>query len=311
MTASVQPQTANTNPNPTASGDPNSSGVNSAPGTTPSPNQATNGQFTHGPSEWRYPVDYHVDYLRGKTADEGARVLDQLYRQSLQGQPRQAPQPQYQQPQPQQNQWAMPDDTDFLANPRQSFERAAQGMYQQQINPQIEAVIQNNASLARGMIQQRHSDLFKRFGPELQVEINRVEPRFQTMENLEMIADIVRGRHVSELAREQVEAEIQRRQSTGGMRPDGSAGGSGPSAEPVNLIDFSKLPDVQQQILRATFSTEKTFIDFARKYWGPDVDLKEAAKQWMEKSLNGGVIRDAKMSASGNKPGYQMTREAK
>jgi hypothetical protein len=52
-------------------------------------------------------------------------------------------------------------------------------------------------------IQQMQPDAFKRWAPEIHAEIAKVPPELRTLDNLQLVVQIVQGRHVQELVDEQ------------------------------------------------------------------------------------------------------------
>jgi hypothetical protein len=119
---------------------------------------------------------------------------------------------------------AQPDPNDYPTWAQlQAF---LQQQAQQQFTPQIDSLYQNQAAANLQMLrgQDKYKAVFDRFGPEFQTEVAKLHPSVRTLDNLQMVADLVRGRHVDELVRE---GATQLNTTPPTMRPNGFAGSSG------------------------------------------------------------------------------------
>jgi len=257
---------------------------------TASPAQAADGRFQ--PTEWRYPANYHVAELRGRTADEAATYFKTFYTQALSGQARPAQPAAQPAPAPQ-----VPDDTAWLTAPADAFNRGVQNVMQSQFQPAIGALYQQNASTNRQLVAQRYPDVFEKWAPEVDALALQLDPQYRTFENLERIVKMVKSDHNDEIVQSKLDAAVNARlQAMGGqLRPDGSVAG-GSSAAPANSVDLNStdLPEEYRQILAAVNMKPRDLPDFLRRYYGPDVDLDKAAKDWFDKAKSGKIISESR-----------------
>jgi hypothetical protein len=236
------------------------------------------------------------DYLVGKTPAEAAALADQMYRalaaQQTPQHQTQAPgygNPGYQPQMPQPQAPALPSNDDWLTNPQEAFQRSMAQAQQNQFTPVIEQMAQANAMTSRALAEQRFQDDFKRFGPEIHLELNRVPTQMQTFDNIKYVVDLVRGRHAHELANELAEQKLQERMAAGTLRPSTTNGDVAPS-DPTG-VDFSQLPEGYQAVLQRAGVKEVRDLDrFLLKYYGSDVNLQEARKNWFDLASKGNVV---------------------
>lgn len=290
MTDSAQP-----NPAPAASAPPASGAQNTgATPSAPTPPRAPNGQFL--PSEFRYPLDYHVPELRGRTGEEAASYFKTFYSQAINAAPRQAAQPAPQAPQ-------LPDDTDWLSAPRQSFEQASQALVQGQLTPALNQLYAVQAQTNRALVAREDADVFEKWAPEVDAELLKLDPQYRTYDNIKLITKMVRANHNDEIVQAKLDAAVQARLNAmgGGLR---SGAEGAPSAQPVAGVDFnsSDLPAEYRQILASVGLQPRDLPEFLRSYYGRDVDLEKAQKDWFEKAKAGKVVSESRA-------GWRMERK--
>lgn len=287
-----------------ASNVPPTPATQATPGGTPStastadPARATDGRFE--PKEWRYPSDYPVEYLRNKTAEEAARYTDMLYQQVRSNTPPQQAQPVRPQgaPPAPYSQAAPPTQEDFLTDPAGATQRAIAYAQQTQLDPWAQQVGQNQAQMARNLIELREAEAFRRWGPEIDVEIQRQIPdaRYRSPEALKLIVDIVRSRHVEELAEERMQAKL--RSMPQSMRADGAVGG-GTSANAGGSIDFSSagLPENYTRVLARANIKPETLDEFLQmtEVRTRGITLDQARQEWLDKAKKGDIITEASL----------------
>lgn len=292
MTTPAAPSPAPSNPTPPNPGAPTTTA-------TASPAQATDGRFQ--PTEWRYPADYHVAELRGATADQAATYFKTFYTQALAGQPKPPVTTGQNAPAPQ-----VPDDTAWLTAPADAFNRGIQNVVQNQFQPTISSLFQQNASTNRQLVAQRYPDVFEKWAPEVDALALQLDPQYRTYENLERIVKMVRSDHNDEIVAQKLDAAVNARLSAmgGQLRPDGSVAPGGPSPAAQNSVDLNsaELPEEYRQILAAVNMKPRDLPDFLRRYYGPNVDLDKAAKDWFEKAKTGKVITESRA-------GWRMERK--
>lgn len=265
----------------------------SAPPTS-GPDRATDGRFE--PREWRYPADYHISYLRGKTADEAAQLNQQMYEVLQSQQPQQqqyAPQPQYQQ-QPQA--LSEPTNEEWLNDTQGASRKFAQHIRATQFEPVLNQYAQTIGSQARALCEMRDADAFRRWGPEIDTYIARYmpNPAQRTVESIGAVIDLVRGKHVNELIAEREREVLSKAQTTNTMRSD--AGGIAAGASDGNRIDFNNtgLPEEYRRALERYRVTPETLDEFltnteCRKR---GISLQQARDEWLKAAKSGDIITE-------------------
>ena len=271
--------------------------------TTTSSEAETEARNIRSADKWRYPDDYPVTWLRGRTADEAGQLFNQMYGQSMTAsyqQPQQAP-PQPQQTYGGQNQYPQqpqqpqdPTDEDWLNDPRNATTRYVTGLYEKQLNPQLQQMYQMNAQMARETIRQAEHEMFDSYGPEIDQLIGQMAIEQRTPDNIRLAVQVVRGRHVDEIADKRARAKLEQMQEQFGMRADGGVTPSptGVSARDGVDFDISKLPENYQTILRKNNVTADTLRTFLQQTeCNPrGITLKQAFDEWMEAATKGDYV---------------------
>jgi hypothetical protein len=148
---------------------------------------------------------------------------------------------------------------------------------------------QTNLAIAR----QQHADSFKRWGPEIELQLRQLAPNPQlwTADNIGHVINLVRGQHAGEIDEEAFNAELQRRTESGTFRP--SSGPTGTSIVEQDTVDLNsdELPlEYRQQLQRVGITSTRQLDDFLRKCEGPDCNIEEERKKWFEQAKAGTVI---------------------
>jgi hypothetical protein len=105
----------------------------------------------------------------------------------------------------------------------------------------------------------QQADAFRRWGPEIQAEAGRLPIDHWTLDNLTTIVQIVKSRHVDELARETAERLISEAHPT--IRSGTGGSGSGPLTTQRTLND-DNLPKEWVDRAKALGITESTVKEF-------------------------------------------------
>ena len=251
------------------------------------------------PEPWvqgRYPSDYPITWLQGRTAEEAATLFNQIYNDSMTAQPQQqqqAPQqPQVQQPQPVTPQ--MPTDDDFLTAPGQATKQYVQGMYDQTLSPQLAQMQAQNASIARTMVMNEERDLFNRFAPEIDQLIAKMDVSTRTPENIRHIVNMVKGQHYKELAKNEFDNYVQSAAGKGTMMPDGTVTPVATSTSDPDGVDFNmdNLPPNYKELLsrhRVTSTVLKEFL-LHTECKPKGISLKVAFDAWVAKATKGDMV---------------------
>lgn len=110
-----------------------------------------------------------------------------------QGQVPQAPAPQ---PQPS---YQPVDDNDFVTGGvvKQYVDQVAR-----QVSPALQQSLAQQAAMAHYIARKEHTTAFDKYGPEIEAELSRLPAEARTLDNIKVVVDLVRGRHVDDLVEE-------------------------------------------------------------------------------------------------------------
>lgn len=300
---SATPPTTPTSP---GSGATPSSPTPSAPATattapTPSGAQDTGFRYTPGPGI--------PDWAIGKTALEVAQIGGQLHAAMLTGAP--APSVQRQPvtgvpqggytgqggygnyPGNQGQPSAPPSADDFTTDPYTATQRLMEHVRTTQFEPVLNQTAHTLASQSRMLAEMRYGDEFRRWGPEIDLLAQQVPLTNRTADAYQMLVEVVKSRHLDEIANERAEQRLKQLVETQQLRPQaGGAGAGATSATLTNQVDFEKLPPNYAATLRRLGVTSDT-IDEMLKSTYPDMPLHSAREKWFTLASKGDVITDA------------------
>ncbi len=293
-----EPQNSNTTVEPTPV---DSGGAPTSTDPPPAPAAAQDTGF-------RYTAAADVpDWAVGKTAKEVAVLAGQLYAELKRGEVA-APQPAAQPQPPAQPGYAPyppqpaapvgpqpPTEDDWQTDPRGAAQKQADYMRVTQLDPVFAQQATQLGQQSRTIMEMKDPDAFKRWGPEIDILINQVDPTMRTVETIRKIVGMVKSDHLDELVSEGTQRAIQKAQESGGLRSDGSVG-DGTSIEPLGSVDFDKedLPENYRRILSRYGVTSEKLDEFliATEIKGKNVTLAEARKTWLAKAKKGDVLTE-------------------
>lgn len=226
-------------------------------------------------ADYRFTAEDGVEpWLIGKTGKETAQITKDLYTQAL-TQVTAQPQPQMGQqtiqqgsqiiqqgePNPQNLQptggASLPTSDAFIENPAAATQQYGDYLYQQKIAPELQAVKQATAQQARQMAQMQYADEFKRWGPQIVGELNKLPLESQTPEMIQAVIKYIRGDHVDELVDERLASRAQELQDTNTLRADGTLGGVATSLSPTDAVNL------ESDKITYAFSTKEGDVPFA------------------------------------------------
>lgn len=188
-------------------------------------------------------------WARGKTASEllsvGDQAVNALYQVAT------LPQQAYQPPAPRGEEIR---DDDIIDGAR--LKQFAAQYAQPQVDPGTQSQL---AQLALSQVQGRHAKVFERYGPEIMGEVAKLPMGLRSVDNLETIVSLVRGRHVDELAEELARTKFA---NTAGLsaRSNGSAPGY-PGAS-GSLLESDELPTMYRERLKKAGLTDAAVRSF-------------------------------------------------
>ena len=141
--------------------------------------------------------------------------------------------------------------------------RSVQQQALSQVAPQFTSLAEQHAALAYGMISRdpRYADTFQHYGAEVKATLAGVPKAAWTLDNLETVVNLVRGKHVNEIvARERAQFVATMEPS---MRASGAAG-TGPASTPqTSPLESDKIPADWREKAKKVGLTERQVQEFA------------------------------------------------
>lgn len=267
---------------------------------TGDPPRNADGTFAQAPAPaepQRFASDYHVGWMAGRTPDEVATIANQMYSSMVKGgQPPQemASQQQQQythQQMPTQSQAQQADGAWDDMNPQASVDARILAATQQQSNININTA-EAMGQMARALVSQSDGDAFQRWGPEIDMELMRLQPAMKTEQNIRLVVDMIRGRHVSELQAE-AEQKVRSEYATGDVRADGTTGAP-THAEGVLDLNRQVESPLYKRLLEQHRIDEPTIREAFAKY--PEMyagnTFEEKLQSWIAAANKGDVITE-------------------
>jgi hypothetical protein len=222
------------------------------PGTEPSqaaPGGTSPPTSPPAPAEpWRAPPTAPA-FAAGKTAEEiladyvrTANALESVVRTGVAPQ---APpsQPQYQPQPPVQQQPPQIGAEDYVTGG--NLQAWGQQVFSQQVAPQLSRALELAASANLDSVRRNNAPIFQKYGPEVDALLAKVPFEQRTIDNLNVVVDIVRGRHVEELASERASRLVADMGPTIRSSGGGSGGAGGfqaPSTNESSILGNEKVP---------------------------------------------------------------------
>ena len=255
---------------------------------------------------WRYPDDFDVPWLRGKTAKEAAEIGNKMFQSMVNGQPQQPPQstqfennrpqPGYNQPQQQYTPPGMPQQPtqdDWLTDPQDATRRQIDYEAQTRFAPQFQQTSSAVGQMSLELVRQGDKDSFERWGPEILSHLQTVDQQFWTVPNIKKIVGMVKADHIDEITSNLVERRIQQMSDNGTiMRPGaGPAGTSIGRSDGIDL-DMDKLPGRYREQLEKSRMTPEVLKEFLMKteVEPRGISLKQAYEDWFKDATSGDVL---------------------
>jgi DNA primase len=176
---------------------------------------------------------------------------------------------------------------------------------QQQFTPQIDRMYENQAAVNLQMLrgQDKYKAVFEDYGPEFHTEVAKLPATARSLDNLQMVADLVRGRHVDELVRK---GATQLNTTPPTMRPNGFAGSSGaPPTDNGLSLQSDQIPAAWKQRAIEQGLTDESIAEFCRAN-------NQTTRQFYEMLNKTRVVTDATIMAEqrdteGKLVGREMT----
>lgn len=237
---------------------PNSQTTEASPTSTAAP--------TSTPTPWRVPEDDPRPWARGKTAEELLNLSDQAI-QSLYQVASMPQQQAYQAPPPPADDLA----DDAIVDGRTLRQFAAR--YQPPgPDPQVQQQI---ASMALDRARTKHKDIADRWPHEFDAEVAKLPVGLRTLDNLDFVASVIRGRHVEDLVSERARTLAAQQDMT--IRTTGA--GSDNGGHGALSLESDELPAKYRDTLKKAGVTESVAREFCRANGLSFTDwLKQAAK---------------------------------
>ena len=207
--------------------------------------------------EYKYPADFHIVWLRNKTASEAAQLSHQLYQAAV------------------------------------SNVEPAEPEAPQPIHYGTAAAL---AQQSRAIVEMRDREIFERWGAEVDELLSGVDPALQTVDNISKIVGMVKANHLNELVSDGVQRAISRGHDATGLRSEGSseAPQTDPASGFASFADV-ELPENYRRALERYHCTPDTLDSFLKatecERYG--ISLVEARRRWLSVAAKGEYLTEA------------------
>ena len=155
----------------------------------------------------------------------------------------------------------IPTDDEWVATPQKAFEKALDANVSARFTPMLDSMSAVIAQGARSQAAMAYAKEFTKYGPEIDNEVAKVPVNQRTVDLYRYAVDIVKGRHVDEIAEERV-----RERMAGLPMAERSMGGAS-GTTPTGLVDWEKLPPTVKDKWQRAGITEATIREDCAK-WG-------------------------------------------
>lgn len=150
---------------------------------------------------------------------------------------------------------------EWIATPDQAFNKSVDAVIAQRLGPMFGALAGSMTQTVKSQAELQHADAFKRWGTEIESEIAVVPPEQRSLALYAKAVDIVKGRHVEELAEERMQQRL-----AGLPVMERSGGTAGVSGVPA-AVDFSALPPKVKETWEKIGVTEASINEDCAR-WG-------------------------------------------
>lgn len=147
-------------------------------------------------------------------------------------------------------------DDDFVDGKRL---KALVNRFAQNPNTIDYAARQQAAGALLATIEMRRAEDFRRWGTEIRQELLKLDPGVWTLDNLNIVVDIVRSRHIDELAAEKAQRLVNESHPT--IRSGSGGSGSGVPYKPMTM-ESEGVPREWREAARAQGITEQQIWEF-------------------------------------------------
>ena len=124
------------------------------------------------------------------------------------------------------------------------------------------AARQQAAGALLATIEMRRAEDFRRWGTEIRQELLKLDPGVWTLDNLNIVVDIVKSRHIDELAAEKAQRLVNESHPT--IRSGSGGSGSGVPYKPMTM-DSEGVPREWREAARAQGITEQQVWEFCQQ----------------------------------------------
>ncbi len=258
-----------TAPNPT----PESNSTSS-----PTPSGTISPAATAPPAEFRFGTDAEP-WMQGKTPAEVAQIAREL---ALTAQNALMQRPAYQAPQPQPQPTPIAPDDYVTGAQLQGLVPQFQQALTQQAAQYAEPAIQAAASVAYDRVKEKNSEVFAKYGPEIHGYLAHVPKTQWNIDSLTHVVDLVRGKHVEEIAAERA-ARLAAQPIDPAFR---ATGASGTTPAPTPQDPLAGLDDFQRKRLADQKITRETIETFCRAQ-NPPITVDTWVKRYAQSAIGG------------------------
>ena len=236
-----------------------------------------------------------MTWLRGKTAEEGAALSDQMYTELT----RRTPQAPASPPAPNGSAPAgptLPSDELWLTNPNSAMRQVLDHARQTEFMPALANMANQLGATAREVVKRDYADDFRKWGPEIDLYINQMDPQYRSIDNIAKVVGMVRANHIDEIATERAQAKLNEMLNAGTIIRPGAAPNGTSTAVPGASVDLARaeLPAEYARVLQRYGVTSEKLDEFLMKteVASLGISLPEARERWLKRAKSGDIISE-------------------
>lgn len=190
----------------------------------------------------------------------------------------------------------MPNQDLWLTDPNAAAQQMLQHARQTEFAPALQHMAAQLGTTAREVVRRDYADDFSKWGPEIDLYINQMDPQYRTIDNITKVVGMVRANHLDEIVAERAQRRLDEMVASGTVLRSGAAP-NGPVAPPPGVItDFKSagLPANYQRLLDRYGVTPETLDEFLMKTTvaSTGCTLQQAREKWIESAKKGDIVTE-------------------
>lgn len=229
--------------------------------------------------------------MRGKTADEVGGLSDQMYAELVRRAPA-APAV------PPNNGAAttMPNQDLWLTDPNAAAAQMLAHARATEFAPAFANMANQLGATAREVVKRDYADEFRKYGPEIDLYINQMDPQYRSIDNIVKVVGMVRANHIDEIVAERSQAKLNEMLNSGAvLRPGAAPSGASPASNGAAIdLKNAGLPENYTRVLERFNITPAVLDEFLLKteVASTGCSLPEARERWVKRAKQGDILTE-------------------